>query len=65
MGNDNIGDRLKKVYELINECEEIAKRTGESFDLDVAHGMGGTFFGDADDNYQDGRVGWVASSHTC
>jgi len=35
---------VKEAYAALREAENIANKTGESFDFDVSYGMGGTYY---------------------
>lgn len=68
MSEEQINSKLAQVDALIKECEEMAIKEGLDFELSVAYGMGGTFYGkDKPDYYgtNSADAGWVASSHTC
>lgn len=57
---------ISEAYANVRKAEELAKQHKLCFSFDVAYGMGGTFVGDPDENYDNpGETGWLASSHSC
>lgn len=52
---EQINALVKQAEELISQAEHIADEHGESFDWDIAYGMGGW--------YSSGQ--WKASSESC
>ncbi len=38
-----IAEKVKQAHALIRECEELARESGNSFSIDIAYGMGGTY----------------------
>lgn len=39
-----ISDLIEKAHAIIREAEEVADRTGTSFQFDLAYGMGGSYY---------------------
>lgn len=62
-----IDARVAQVHQLLEEARKIADENGVTFSLQVAYGMGGTYFPPTPDGiggYEAGE-GWVASSEMC
>ncbi len=69
---DPLNEKLSEIYRLISECKELATENNVEFTLDVAYGMGGTYyppkllekynFRDADYRIHDG---WMSSTNSC
>ena len=60
-----IAQFTKTAYEALGNAELLANEAGVSFDFSVEYGMGGTYYGNPDDNYYNKRQGWQSSSSSC
>lgn len=50
-----IADKVATIWELVRECQDLAKESGVDFELDLGQS-----------NYFDGRMGrWQSSSSNC
>lgn len=61
-----ISEKMKQVYALISECENLADQTGVDFSMDVAYGMGGYYVGKNSEDWDESDTGrWNPSSQSC
>jgi hypothetical protein len=60
-----IDERVAEVHRLLVEAQKIADDNGVTFSLQVAYGMGGTYFPPSHRDDEDFREGWVSSSSMC
>lgn len=66
VANKEIATLLASAYDSIRRAERIADIAGVSFEFGVTYGMGGTYYGEVEeDTYYGNREGWVSSSNSC
>lgn len=66
VANKEIATLLASAYAAVRKAERIADVAGVSFEFGIEYGMGGTYYGEAEeDTYYRKREGWVSSSASC
>lgn len=67
--NEKIEALLREARVKISEAEAIADETGETFNFDLAYGMGGSYYPEkyveSNDWMDSDDTGWVSSSAQC
>lgn len=62
---DKIGAHVSAAYAELSAAKKLADKYKLSFSFSPAYGMGGRYYGNVEDRYNDESEGWQASSHDC
>jgi|GEM_PF-3761306 seryl-tRNA synthetase len=70
-GAEKLANAVQRANDALQEATNIADKYGLSFNFGPAYGMGGTYYGrenadyDESDYYDSDEQGWVSSSEQC
>jgi hypothetical protein len=63
-----LNEKVAQIEALVRECEKLAEEVNQSFTLNIAYGMGGTYgpgWDDSSSSEETEKWEWYASSQSC